>query len=158
MRKSGMCVSSCALEILKEGKLNTPQLLPFTEDDLSLNKRRIEIRGKRNRKVPILLMPDMLSSMEALVAHRRAYGVPDVNPFFFSRPEAETHLRGSDAIRQIARECEAKHPENMFSTKLRKHVSTLSTVLNLKNNDMDILANFLGHDIWIHRQHFKLAE
>ncbi|XP_071357574.1 uncharacterized protein [Trachinotus anak] len=198
-KKWDVCVSSRALQTLKEGKWNTPQLLPFTEDvkkmhmhldkcreeykgklenlpnkkNLSklanvtlcevilFNRRRegevskmplsaftlrdtsgvhsdvalglseleqkhfqrIEIRGKRNRKVPILLTPDMMSSMETLVAHRRTCGVPDDSPFFFARPEAETHLRGSDAIRQLARQCGAKHPETLnSSTKLRKQV------------------------------------
>ncbi|MEQ2196879.1 hypothetical protein XENOCAPTIV_016543, partial [Xenoophorus captivus] len=132
--------------------------LSVLEQKLCQHFQRIEIRGKRNRKVPILLTPDMLSSMEALVAHRRVCGVPDENPYFFSRPEAETHLRGSDAIRQIARDCGAKHPETLSSTKLRKHVSTLSTVLNLKDNEMDTLANFLGHDIRVHREYYRLPE
>ncbi|XP_028292074.1 uncharacterized protein LOC114455202 isoform X5 [Gouania willdenowi] len=128
------------------------------EQKLCQHFQRIEIRGKRNRKVPILLTPDMLSSMEALVAYRRACGTPDENPFFFSRPEAETHLRGSDAIRLIAKECGAKHPETLSSTKLRKQISTLSTVLNLKDHEMDIMANFLGHDIRVHRQFYRLPE
>ncbi|KAM4577992.1 uncharacterized protein V3H82_012082 [Fundulus diaphanus] len=237
VKKWDVLVSSRALQNLKEGKWNTPQLLPFTDDVKKMhmylndcrkeyqcklrenpdkknwsklanvtlcevilfNRRRegevskmplsaftlrdtsgvhsdladglseleqklcqhfqrIEIRGKRNRKVPILLTPDMLSSMEALVAHRRICGVPDDNSYFFSRPEAETHLRGSDAIRQIAKDCGAKHPETLSSTKLRKQVSTLSTVLNLKDNEMDTLANFLGHDIRVHREYYRLPE
>lgn len=93
----------------------------------------------------------MLFSMEALVA-------PDENPFFFSRPEADTHLRGLDAIRQFAKECGAMHPETLSSTKLRKHISTLSMVLNLRDNEMDILANFLGHDMRVHRQYYRLPE
>ncbi|KAF3857122.1 hypothetical protein F7725_008981 [Dissostichus mawsoni] len=125
------------------------------EQKLCKHFQRIEIRGKRNNKVPILLTPDMMLSMEALVAHRRAAGVPDENPYFFSRPETENHLRGSDAIRRIAKECGAKHPETLSST---KHISTLSTVLNLKDNEMDILANFLGHDIHVHRQYYRLPE
>ncbi|KAK1876610.1 Flotillin-like protein 6, partial [Dissostichus eleginoides] len=71
------------------------------------------------------------------------------------KPETENHLRGSDAIRRIAKECGAKHPETLSST---KHISTLSTVLNLKDNEMDILANFLGHDIHVHRQYYRLPE
>ncbi|KAI4799996.1 hypothetical protein KUCAC02_016534 [Chaenocephalus aceratus] len=222
-KKWNVCVSSRALQTLKEAQWNAPQLLPFTEDvknmhmyldtcseeyklhlDKDPNKnnwaklanltlcqimlfnrrrerevskmhlsaftlrdtsgvhsdlagglseleqklckhfQRIEIRGKRNNKVPILLTPDMMSSMEALVAHRHAAGVPDENPYFFSRPETENHLRGSDAIRRMAKECGVKHPETLSST---KHISTLSTVLNLKDNEMDTLAHFLGHDI-----------
>lgn len=128
------------------------------EKKLCQHFQRIEIRGKRNRKVPILLTPDMFSSMEALVTHRRVCGIPDENPFFFSRPEAETHLRGSDAIREMAKECGAKHPETMSSTKLRKQIATLSTVLNLRDNEMDTLANFLGHDIRVHREYYRLPE
>ncbi|XP_034562753.1 piggyBac transposable element-derived protein 4-like [Notolabrus celidotus] len=81
-----------------------------------------------------------------------------VSTFSESKPEAETHLRGSDAIRQIAKECGAKHPETLSSTKLRKQISTLSTVLNLKDHEMDVLANFLGHDIRVHRQYYRLPE
>ncbi|MED6290438.1 hypothetical protein CHARACLAT_012972 [Characodon lateralis] len=98
----------------------------------------------------------MLTSMEALVAHRRLCGVPDNNPYFFARPEAETHLRGSDAIRQVARDCGAKHSETLSSTKLRKQVASMSTILNLKGHEMDTLADFLGHDVRIHRQHYRL--
>ncbi|XP_055007305.1 uncharacterized protein LOC110171382 [Boleophthalmus pectinirostris] len=236
-KKWDVCISSHALQTLKEAKWNAPQLLPFTEDvktmheyidkcrpkyqqdlkeapnrkhwtklaTLSLceiiifNRRRegevskmpltaftsrkmseihsdlavglskleqklcqhfqrLEIRGKRNRKVPLILTPDMITSMEILVEYRQSSSIFTDNPFFFSRPDANTHLRGSDAIRQIAKECGAKHPETLSSTKLRKYISTLSTVLNLKDNEMDILANFLGHDIRVHREYYRLPE
>ncbi|TDH15908.1 hypothetical protein EPR50_G00014460 [Perca flavescens] len=120
--------------------------------------KRIEIQGKRQRKVPIILTPNMLSSMEALVENRIQCGVPNENHFLFARPEARTHLRGSDAIRQLARKCGAKHPEALSSTKLRKHVATMSKVLNLRDNEMDDLADFLGHDIRVHRQFYRLPE
>lgn len=44
----------------------------------------------------------------------------------------------------------------LSSTKLRKHVSTLSTVINLR--DMDMLANVLGHEIRVHTQDYGLPE
>lgn len=46
----------------------------------------------------------------------------------------------------------------MTSTRLRKHAATLSTVLNMTDTQMDQLANFLGHDIRIHRQFYRLPE
>ncbi len=52
----------------------------------------------------------------------------------------------------------ARHPDALCSTKLRKQVATLSTVLNLKDNEMDQLANFLGHDIRVHREFYCLPE
>lgn len=120
--------------------------------------KRIEIRGKRGRKVPILLTPEMLTSMEMLMKNRRKCEVPDENIFLFGRPEALTYFRGSDTIRQIARSCGAKYPEVLSSTRLRKHMATMSKVLNLKDNEMDDLADFLGHDIRVHRQYYRLPE
>uniref|UniRef100_A0AAV2KZD5 Uncharacterized protein n=1 Tax=Knipowitschia caucasica TaxID=637954 RepID=A0AAV2KZD5_KNICA len=100
----------------------------------------------------------MIASMEVLVENRRACSISDHNPYFFSRPGADTHIRGSDSLRQVAKECGAVHPEMLSSTKLRKQIATMSTVLNMKENEMDILANFLGHDIRIHRQYYRLPE
>jgi len=41
---------------------------------------------------------------------------------------------------------------------LRKHVTTISQVLNLKENelDIDLLAQFMGHDIRVHREFYRL--
>ncbi|KAI4802232.1 hypothetical protein KUCAC02_020084, partial [Chaenocephalus aceratus] len=66
--------------------------------------------------------------------------------------------RGQDCIRLFARQCGAKNPEYLRSTQLRKHVATLSQILNLKNNELDQLANFLGHDIRVHRDFYRLPE
>lgn len=122
-KKWDVCVSSRAIQTFKEGKWNTPQLLPFTEDvknmHMHLDKRRQEYKSRLNN---------------------------DPNKKNWSK------------LRQIARECGAKHPETLSSTNLRKHVSTLLTVLNLKDNEMDLLINFLGHDIRVHRQYYRLPE
>lgn len=48
--------------------------------------------------------------------------------------------------------------EPLRSTQLRKHIATLSQVLNLKNHEMDQVANFLGHDIRVHREFYRLPE
>lgn len=128
------------------------------EKSLCKHFQRIEIRGKRGRKVPILLTPDMVTSMELLVKTRRNCDVLDENLFMFGRPQALSHFRGSDVIRQIAQNCGAKHPATLSSTKLRKHMATMSKVLNLKDNEMDDLADFLGHDIRVHRQYYRLPE
>lgn len=160
----------------REGEVSKMSLNAFTLRDTSsthpdvelalsdLEKRlcqhfqRIEINGKRGRKVPVLLTPDMLTSMELLVKTRRNCDVSDENQFMFGRPEALSYFRGSDIIRQIARSCGANHPEALSSTKLRKHMATMSKVLNLKDNEMDDLADFLGHDIRVHRQYYRLPE
>ena len=84
--------------------------------------------------------------------------MPDENLFMFGRPQAVSPFRGSDVVRQVAQSCGAKPPEAISSTKLRKHIATMSKVLNLKDNEMDDLADFLGHDIRVHRQYYRLPE
>ncbi|XP_067311201.1 uncharacterized protein [Pseudorasbora parva] len=118
---------------------------------------RLEIRGKRGRKVPVLLTPAMVDSLNLLVEKRKECGVAD-NSYMFARPYAVSHYRGSDCIRYFVNACGAKNPLSLTSTKLRKHVATLSKVLNLNDTELDQLADFLGHDIRVHRQFYRLPE
>ncbi|XP_041833038.1 uncharacterized protein LOC121634460 [Melanotaenia boesemani] len=132
--------------------------LTEVEKKLCQHFSRIVTRGKRGRPVPILLTPKMLSSLELLVKLREACGVPKDNLYLFARTEAMTHFRGSDCLRTFAKACGAKSSRSLTSTKLRKHAATLSTVLNMTDTEMDQLANFLGHDIRIHREFYRLPE
>lgn len=132
--------------------------LSEAEKKLCRHFSRIVTRGKRGRPVPILLTPKMLHSLELLVQQREACGVLQDNIYVFARPAAMSHLRGSDCIRGFAKACGAKCPKALSSTKLRKHAATLSTVLNMTDTDMDQLANFLGHDIRIHREFYRLPD
>ena len=76
-------------------------------------------------------------------------GVNTNNNYVFARAKYRSmnHVRGSDCLRVFSEDCGAKEPKLLRSTKLRKQIATLSQVLNLKDNEMDLLADFLGHDI-----------
>lgn len=108
--------------------------------------------------VPRLLTPDMIAAMELLVKNRNKFQVQTENVYLFARPGVLSHYRGSDCFRMFAKQCGAKCPEALTSTRLRKQVATLSTVLNLKENEMDQLATFLGLDIRVHREFYRLPE
>ena len=49
-----------------------------------------------------------------------------------------------------------KQPENMTSTSFRNHVATMTQLVNLKDNELDIVAQFLGHDVRTHREYYRL--
>ncbi|XP_019211709.1 uncharacterized protein LOC106097188 [Oreochromis niloticus] len=117
---------------------------------------RIEIMGKRDRNVPVLLTPSMLDALSLLVSRRPDCGICATNIYLFARPRSMSHYRGMDSLRVHAYQCGAKHPEYLRSTQLRKHVATLSQVLNLKNNELDQVADFLGHDIRVHCEFCRL--
>ncbi|XP_026063535.1 uncharacterized protein LOC113046779 isoform X1 [Carassius auratus] len=128
------------------------------EQKLCSHFSRVEIRGKRGRKVAVLLSPDMVDALMLLVSRRGTCGVLDSNTFLFARPNCQSYNRGQDSLRVYARECGAQNPEFLRSTHLRKHVATLSQILNLKNNELDQVADFLGHDIRVHRDYYRLPE
>nr|XP_055049567.1 uncharacterized protein LOC129435083 [Misgurnus anguillicaudatus] len=132
-------------------------MLPWALAGLNKNSA-VEIRGKRGRKVAVLLSPDMVDALTLLVRRRSECEVQDTNSFLFARPNCQSHYRGQDCIRVFASECGAQHPEFLRSTHLRKHVATLSQILNLKNNELDQVADFLGHDIRVHRDYYRLPE
>ncbi|XP_059403077.1 uncharacterized protein LOC132134509 [Carassius carassius] len=134
------------------------EALSDLEKKLCQHFSRIEIRGKRGRKVPVLLTPVMKQGLDLLVGTRQECEVPRENVYLFARPSALTCYRGSDCLRHFAKVCGAKSPESLTSTKLRKQTGTVSQVLNLSNTELDQLADFLGHDVRVHRQFYRLPE
>lgn len=134
-------------------------LSPF-EKKMSKHFSRVEIMGKKGRKVAILLNPDLVKAIQLLVDKRDACEVDVGNPFLFGRPKCSptSFFRGQDCIRLFASQCGAQYPEYLRSTQLRKQVATMSQILNLKDNELDQLANFLGHDIRVHRDYYRLPD
>ncbi len=153
----------------RAGEVSKMRLKNFTErdtsplhDDVSLGLTkfekklcehfsRVEIRGKRGRKVAVLLTPGMVESLNLLINNRVECDVHDTNIFLFARPKCSSYYRGQDCLR-------LRITEYLRSTQLRKHVATLSQILNLKDNELDQVADFLGHDIRVHRDHYRLPE
>ncbi|KAL4230711.1 hypothetical protein ACF0H5_011086 [Mactra antiquata] len=121
---------------------------------------RIEIRGKKGRTVPVLLTPELESSIDLLLKHRESAGVHVENPYLFPRSNyaSKQPLRSTDVLRKFSKEAHLSGPDNVTSTKLRKHVATVSQVLNLSRHDMETMAEFMGHDIDVHRAFYRLPQ
>ena len=98
--------------------------------------------------------------VDLLVKYRKQVGIDERNKYVFARGSCGSlnHIRGSDCLRAFSEDCGATEPRLLRSTKLRKQIATLSQVLNLKDNEIDLLANFLGHDIRVHREFYRLPE
>lgn len=122
----------------------------------------MEVRGKRGKKVPIILTPEMIDSINLLIKTRKAVGIPDGNPYVFARASRQSveYMRGWDCLRKFAIQCEPplSNPSSITSTKLRKYVATISQVLSLSETEVDWLARHMGHDIRVHRDFYRLHE
>lgn len=88
--------------------------------------------------------------------HFRSLWYPAENDFVFARQSSTGHIRCTDILRKFSTECGAKNPETLRSTKLRKHIATISQVANLKENELELLAQFMGHNIKVHRDFYRL--
>lgn len=144
----------------KEDEINPEVLDSLTEFEKNLCKtmRRIEIRGKRGRKVPLILSKANEKAIQILINNRMHIAVKSENPYVFPVSTSLNHIRGNDALRKHVNLCELKRPDVITSTKLRKHIATFSQLLNLEENELEMLATFLGHDITVHREYYRLPE
>ncbi|XP_077094610.1 uncharacterized protein LOC143746582 isoform X1 [Siphateles boraxobius] len=134
------------------------ETLSPVEKQMSHRLTRLVTRGKRGRKVPILLIERTKASLDFLIEKRREVGILEENPFLFARPSTTTNLRGCDCLRRYAEESKAKNPELLRSTKLRKHVATLCQLLDLSNQELEQVARFMGHDIRVHCEYYRQTD
>lgn len=148
--------------------LNAPQSDTSSEIYESLSEaerilvrslKRVEIKGKKGRKVPVILTSDLQASISLLNEKRKDFEMNNTNEYLFpSVSQSCGHFRADILLKKFAHSCGAKHPENLTSTQLRKHVATLSQLLNLRDHELDALAKYMGHDIRVHREYYRLAE
>lgn len=127
---------------------------------------RILIRGKKNKKiVPVLLDKEMDDCIKLILSHRKNTGIPLQNPYVFALPSVGQDFKWLDAchlLRKFAKASKVDMPDTLKATELRKHIATTGISLNLSNNEIQSLSNYMGHDVNIHlgtyRQRLPLTD
>ncbi|CAG9790220.1 unnamed protein product [Diatraea saccharalis] len=119
--------------------------------------KRIVIRGKRGRGVPVLLTDEVQADIDLLISIRQKY-ISKKNQFLFAKPGSENTLCGYKVLEKYANASGAKNPTAITTTKLRKHLATLTQMFNMKETDIEQLANFMGHTQAVHRQNYRLPD
>lgn len=134
--------------------------LSMFEQNISKRFSRVEITGKKGRKVATFLNPELVNAIELIVDKRHACEVDENNPFVFGRPISSSFsvFRGQDCLGIFASQCGAQSPKYLGCPQLRKQVATISMILNLRDNELYQLANILGLDIQVHREFFWLPD
>ena len=133
--------------------------LSSLEKEIAKHIKRVEIRGKRGRKVAVLITEKLQNQIDLLLKTRDTGKIDTDNIYLFPRPgHSVTPLRSSDVLRKFANDCGAQRPEWLTSTSLRKHIAVVTQLLNLKEHELDCVAGFMGHDIKIHREFYRLPE
>ncbi|XP_070200920.1 uncharacterized protein [Littorina saxatilis] len=136
------------------------EALSDLEKKLVHNFQRVEIRGKRGKKVPVLLTVAMTEEMDRLIELREIVGISETNEYVFARPyyESDDHLAGHEALRESVQASGAKEPGYITGTRLRKHLATCCQILNLSQNELEQVCGYMGHDLIVHRDFYRLPE
>lgn len=131
--------------------------LGLTKLEMALAKKlqRVEIGGKRDRHVPILLTEFMQQGIDTLVSKRKTFIESPTNPYLFANKQGEGHVDGFKWLKAFSQQCGAKHPERLRSTNMRKHFATQIQLFNLNENELDVVASFMGHDLIVHRSYYR---
>lgn len=117
--------------------------------------KRIVIKGKRGRGVPVLFTDEMVKNIDLLLKFRKFF-VPENNVYLFANTTSSSSIVGTKVMYKHVRLAGVKNPASITSTKLRKHLATMSQVLNLSKQDLEQLAIFMGHTSDIHKTYYRL--
>ncbi|KAJ8942578.1 hypothetical protein NQ314_010034 [Rhamnusium bicolor] len=133
------------------------EVVTEAEKALMKNFKRIVIRGKRNRGVPVLFSRDIQEHLNILLQHRLQI-MTQSNIYLFGNPRTNEPIVGYKVIKKYALNCGATSPNAITCTRLRKHLATLTQLINLSESDMEQLASFMGHTLGIHRSSYRLPD
>ncbi|KAG5884181.1 hypothetical protein JTB14_034720 [Gonioctena quinquepunctata] len=127
-------------------------------EKILLNKlKRVFIRGKRGRGVPVLFSIDVRNHIQVLIRLRKNF-VSDNNPYLFALPSSTTSIYCYKVLQKYARTCGAENPNAITCTRRRKHLATLTQLFDMNENEIEQLATFMGHTMGVHRNSYRLPD
>lgn len=134
-------------------------MLTQSEKILLHSLKRIVIRGKRGRGVPVLFDTDTVQSIEFLMGYRKNFDLND-NIYLFGLPGTSNPIAGAPVMRKHARKAlgDANKASLLTSTRLRKHLATMVQILKMERSDLEQLATFMGHTEATHSQFYRLPD
>ncbi|KAJ8958380.1 hypothetical protein NQ317_001993 [Molorchus minor] len=132
--------------------------LTESERIMSKSLKRIVIRGKRGRGVPVLFDRHMVESIELCTSLRKNFISPN-NIYLFALPGSENStITGTAVMRKHAKIAlgDARKASMLTSTKLRKHLATVTQILKMDKGELEQLATFMGHTGKTHNEFYRL--
>jgi len=104
------------------------QNLQPVEQKLMSRMDMVQVPGKRNRRVPIIITPEVGEAMELLVSRRDRCGVPSMNRYFFATNSRDGHLNTWLVLHSNAVAAGVEKPRLVTSSRLRKYIATVAQV------------------------------
>ncbi|KAF5275326.1 hypothetical protein FQR65_LT16723 [Abscondita terminalis] len=127
-----------------------------TEKILLTKFKRVVTRGKRGRGVPVLFSLDIQEHVKLLLDLRINFVTN--NTYLFPKIGTTNPITGYQVMKKHTKLAKLKNPDALTSTRLRKHLATLTQIFNMSSNDIEQLATFMGHTNDIHKQVYRLPD
>ncbi|CAH0546511.1 unnamed protein product [Brassicogethes aeneus] len=122
------------------------------------NLKLVVIRGKQDRGIPVLFSKDVQTHIQKLLKFRPKY-VSNQNVYLFAKANSTNNSIIEDKIiEKFAKSCGAKNPSAITSTRLRKHLATLTQVFSMTENEIEQLAHIIGHTVGVHKNSYMLPD
>ena len=90
----------------------------------------IQVPGKRNRRVPILITPEVGKAMDLLAKTRYQCGISKHNQYFFATDSTNGYLNTWLVLHNHAVAAKVESPRLITSGRLRKYVATIAQVVS----------------------------
>lgn len=145
--------NSVNLDIKSAGEFEN--CLTDTEKILLGSYSRIVVRGKRGRGVPILLSPDMRKHFECLLKIRGNFVTTNKYVFHTS---GSNFIDGTKVLQKYVNKCGVANPHSITATRLRKHLATVTQLLNFSEKDLEQLSTFMGHTLNTHCNFYRMPD
>lgn len=140
---------------------NKEMMAALSDESKSVARKfkRMKIRGKKGRTVPVLLKPATDKGIQTLVEYRQAAGVPTDSKYLFELPSSSKLkikvVDGCQTLRKFSDSCGAENPTSLRGTNLRKHMATTCVSLELNEALTAEVAQYMGHSEKIHRDRYR---
>lgn len=133
--------------------------LTNSEKILYQSLKRIVIRGKRGRGVPVLFDTKTVETIEYLISIRKNFELAD-NEYLFGIPGTKNPITGYAVMRKHAQLAlhNKQRASLLTSTKLRKQLATITQIFNMEKTELEQLATFMGHTEKTHSQFYRLPD
>ena len=124
------------------------------EKQLITTTARIEITGKCGH-VSLLLTKRIIELLEKTTQENK--DLPTQYVFARMNTQSNCPNRPSDLLRGIVKEMNnLQSPERITWTTLRHHIASMAQVYAISKGEEDMLAQYMGHDIRVHRKYYRL--
>ncbi|XP_066591888.1 uncharacterized protein [Prorops nasuta] len=134
--------------------------LPKKCQEIANSYLRFTIRGKLGRTVTVLIHKNIKDCINLILQYRTNAGIPEINEYLFALPTLDEnrqhkHIIACDVLRKFSKHCGASSPDTLRGTTLRKQIATMCADLQLEEQEISDLANYLGHAGEIHKKYYR---